>query len=143
MIFTHETERILCMKKQNQMALYITVLFCCSAVFFAGSTLFSREKISAIPQTGEEIEQKIEIPRENQIKSQDILESDVKISPYKFVLKEEDGYVIVYRGDGKTFYDYTDISMESLPIKLQQEIQKGKNISDEEQLYHFLENYSS
>ena len=43
----------------------------------------------------------------------------------------------------KTVYEYTDISLEGLPENLQKEIQNGKYIETSENLYGFLENYSS
>lgn len=49
----------------------------------------------------------------------------------------------VYYADGKTLYAVTDIRMEELPDDLQEEIQQGKSIGDEAQLYNFLENYTS
>lgn len=65
------------------------------------------------------------------------------VEPYQYVLLEEEGYVAVYCADRKTLYASTDIQIQSLPDELQQEIQEGKPISSEEQLYGFLENYSS
>lgn len=60
-----------------------------------------------------------------------------------YYLKELNGYVVVYLGDKKTVYEYTDISLEYLPENLQKEIQNGKYIETSESLYGFLENYSS
>ncbi len=60
-----------------------------------------------------------------------------------FVLLEEGGFVSVYQADRKTHYSSTGILVEELPIELQEEIREGKVIEGEEQLYSFLENYSS
>ena len=60
-----------------------------------------------------------------------------------YYLKEFNGYVVVYLSDKKTVYEYTDISLEGLPENLQKEIQNGKYIETSENLYGFLENYSS
>ena len=65
------------------------------------------------------------------------------IEPYAYVLLAEDGFVAVYQADRETLYATTGILLENLPDNLQQEIQDGKIISSEEQLYNFLENYSS
>lgn len=65
------------------------------------------------------------------------------VEPYEFILMEENGYVVVYHKDKKTLYASTDILISDLPEKLQKEIEEGKYISSEEQLYNFLENYSS
>lgn len=60
-----------------------------------------------------------------------------------YYLYEKNGYIIVYLSDQKTPYEYTDILIEDLPELLRQEIRNGKYIKDKEELYGFLENYSS
>ena len=49
----------------------------------------------------------------------------------------------VYAADRKTRYSTTGILLDELPEELRQEIQQGKVIESEEQLYNFLESYSS
>lgn len=61
----------------------------------------------------------------------------------QYYLKEEDGYISVYLKDQQTLYEYTSIRLESLPESLQKEIQTGKFLKGESELYDFLENYSS
>ena len=53
------------------------------------------------------------------------------------------GYVVVFRSDRQTLFEYTDIPLVDLPTELQNELKKGKIIIGEEKLYGFLENYSS
>lgn len=53
------------------------------------------------------------------------------------------GYVAVYLGDRTTIYEMTDIPLTELPEEVQQEVAEGKYISTAEELYAFLENYSS
>lgn len=60
-----------------------------------------------------------------------------------FYLMVEDDYITVYLGDLKTVYLYTDIYMNDLPDTLRQEILDRKHIADKEELYNFLESYSS
>lgn len=62
---------------------------------------------------------------------------------YCYYLLEVNGYVVVYLNDKKTIYEYTSIDVESLPVLLQNEVKNGKYIKDIEELYGFLENYSS
>ena len=45
--------------------------------------------------------------------------------------------------DKTTLYQLTNISLTSLPGEVQGEIQEGKYIETEKELYAFLENYSS
>ena len=56
---------------------------------------------------------------------------------------EVNGYIVVYLSDKETPYEYTDIRYDDLPAVLRQEIRNGKYIADLEELYGFLENYSS
>lgn len=60
-----------------------------------------------------------------------------------YYLLETNGYVVVYESDRHTPYEYTDIVFEELPEILKQEIKNGKYIKNEEELYGFLENYTS
>lgn len=60
-----------------------------------------------------------------------------------FYLMVEDDYITVYLGDLKTVYLYTDIYMNDLPDALRQEILDRKHVADKEELYNFLESYSS
>ena len=60
-----------------------------------------------------------------------------------YYLTEEEGKVQVYKGDKETLYEPTEIAVDQLPENLQKEIQTGKYLDSEEDLYNFLENYSS
>ena len=62
---------------------------------------------------------------------------------HEYYLVEEDGRVTIYRIEGRTLFEYTGITVESLPEELQGEIAHGKRVSGEKELYDFLENYSS
>lgn len=73
----------------------------------------------------------------------DVTESLNVVEPYEYILLEEKGYVAVYHTDRKTLYAATDILLSNLPEELQKEIKQGRYIGSEEELYSFLENYSS
>ena len=60
-----------------------------------------------------------------------------------FYLRKLNEYVVVYESDRKTIYEYTDIIYEDLPADLKEEIKNGKYMDILEELYRFLENYSS
>lgn len=62
---------------------------------------------------------------------------------YPYYLYEKDEKVNVYEGDRLTLYEETSIAVETLPEKLQEEIRGGKPVENLEELYSFLENYSS
>lgn len=60
-----------------------------------------------------------------------------------YYLYESNGYVMVYLFDQTSIFEETDILISSLPEGLQEEIVNGKYIQTSEELYSFLENYSS
>ncbi len=60
-----------------------------------------------------------------------------------YYLMEVNGYIVVFLSDKKTPYEYTDIPYDELPAVLRNEIRNGKYIESVEELYGFLENYSS
>ena len=61
----------------------------------------------------------------------------------RIYLMVADHFVIVYEKDKKTIHTNTDILLESLSEELQTEIIRGKYIENEQELYNFLESYSS
>lgn len=64
--------------------------------------------------------------------------------PKYYYLAVLDNKVVVYQGDGQTVYMETDISAEDLPADILQELLTQKRVvNTEEDLYDFLESYSS
>lgn len=68
---------------------------------------------------------------------------EVNGESYQFVLVDNNDYVTVYSLPENVIYEYTDVIMDILPIELQEEIRQGKFLKNEEELYNFLENYTS
>lgn len=60
-----------------------------------------------------------------------------------YYLMEVNGYIVVYLGDKETPYEYTDILYDELPAVMRNEVRNGKYVGSEEELYGFLENFSS
>lgn len=60
-----------------------------------------------------------------------------------YYLMVADHFIVVYRKDKRTLYMNTDILLEDLNDKLKAEVIDGKYIETEEELYNFLESYSS
>ena len=60
-----------------------------------------------------------------------------------YYLMVADHLIVVYRGDRQTIYMNTDILLESLSDALQAEIMQGKYLETEEEVFNFLETYSS
>lgn len=61
----------------------------------------------------------------------------------QFYLDVQMGRVVVYQTEDDTLYAYTELKFNNLPEALQREILAGKYIETIEELYHFLESYSS
>lgn len=65
------------------------------------------------------------------------------LSKEHFYLVVENGFITVYYSDLTTVYLYTDIVIEHLPEDLQNEMLDKKYMESEEELYNFLESYTS
>ena len=60
-----------------------------------------------------------------------------------FYICVEENYIVVYLEDKETVYMHTDILLENLPEAVQYQIMTYMYVKGEEDLYHFLETYSS
>jgi len=81
--------------------------------------------------------------KETTAKEASIASGNNTLNPNCYFLYDKNGYVVVYLSDRKTPYEYTDILVSELPANLRTEIRNGKYIENLEELYGFLENYSS
>lgn len=110
--------------------------------YFAGT----RESLGSYEKRIELLQEKNEmlLARQEFLRQEaEVKESLKVVEPEGFVLLEEDGFVAVYEADRKTRYSTTGILLDELPEELQQEIRQGKVVEGDEQLYNFLESYSS
>lgn len=121
------------MKQKYSVGIFI--LFLMVLLFVTGSQKFAKI------QESEEQEIEQEEPLQSSVES--VVTDGHALKEDCFFLKEANGYVVVYFSDGKTVYEYTDISFEELPEKVKKEVNNGKYIENQEELYGFLENYSS
>ena len=69
--------------------------------------------------------------------------SDENSVQARFLVKVEDNYLVIYDQLTKERYDETTILLSDLPERLQEQLEYGLFFEDEEELYEFLENYSS
>ncbi|MBO6016145.1 MAG: hypothetical protein J6P60_06145 [Lachnospiraceae bacterium] len=65
------------------------------------------------------------------------------LSKEHFYLIAENNFITVYYSDLKSVYLYTDISLDALPADLQHHILDKKYVESEQELYDFLESYTS
>ena len=68
----------------------------------------------------------------------------------KYRPKKETFYLIysedrlcIYRGDDKIFYDYADVAVNLMPVEIREQLKYGLYITGEQELYEFLQTYSS
>ncbi|HIT66448.1 MAG TPA: hypothetical protein IAB61_04290 [Candidatus Merdisoma merdipullorum] len=135
---------------------------CLAAVVFIGlawyagflhSEKLARREQSELWQELEKLGERIRIQEESEAEAAEE-KAEASVDPegvvneneqesHEYYLVEEDGRVTIYRIDGTTLFEYTGITVDSLPEKLGEEISQGKRLSGEKELYDFLENYSS
>lgn len=60
-----------------------------------------------------------------------------------YYIMELNGEICVYEHDKKTLYFKTGLKVEDLPATVRAEVQEGKYMDNELQVYHFIESYSS
>jgi len=89
-------------------------------------------------ETAQEKKQEKSKPKQEEMK-----ETASSETPYEYVIVNDNGYLTVYQKDLKTVYFQTDIPYAELHTELQKKIDQGYLIQDAEELYDFLENYSS
>lgn len=82
--------------------------------------------------------------KQEQLKEQQFLKTKGEAEKNEgFYLCVLHGYIAVYLHDQATLYELTNIAVSTLPEEVQGELRGGKYIETEQELYAFLENYSS
>lgn len=66
-----------------------------------------------------------------------------KMQKESFYLVYSDNRLCIYRGDDKIFYDYADVQMNLMPTEICEQLKYGLYIEGEQELYEFLQTYSS
>lgn len=125
------------MKKKYGIGIFV-ILFMCTVIGVGSGYYYfeQREKIAEEEILSQQ-EASMEQPESSVAADGQALKEDC------FYLLEVNGYVVVYLSDKKTAYEYTDVLYEDLPESLKTEIKNGKYVESLDELYGFLENYSS
>lgn len=134
---------VIIMKKTNRIRILI---FC--AAFMCGIIGYGSYRYEMLLNQHEAEQLPIEanLPEQNEPEQQETERTveSVNITPaHQYVVMDEEGFLTVYLDSPDTVYMYTGIASTTLPIDLQQEIIDGKIFTNLEDLYRFLENYSS
>ena len=70
-------------------------------------------------------------------------ESIAIYEPYTYVIKQKDGILVVYQSDGVTEFFETNIRVRDLDEGMIKKLENGIFFSNDQELYAFLESYSS
>ena len=70
-------------------------------------------------------------------------ESITIYEPYTYVIKQKDGILVVYQRDGVTEFFETNIRVRDLDEGMIKKLENGIFFSNDQELYAFLESYSS
>ena len=70
-------------------------------------------------------------------------ESIAIYEPYTYVIKQKDGILVVYQSDGVTEFFETNIRVRDLDEEMIKKSENGIFFSNDQELYAFLESYSS
>lgn len=62
---------------------------------------------------------------------------------YAYIVRAKEHMLVVYLGDGQTVYMETGIRTETLDRSMQEKANKGIGFTTQENLFDFLESYSS
>lgn len=124
------------MKKTIGICLFTVVLTAC--VF---GSLAILNTLTERRQNEPELADATEIGTETE--TPELAESMQVQKTYRYLLVEENGVLIVYEKDGKTILLETNIRVHGLDEETQKLLHEGIWITDEEELYDFLESYSS
>ncbi len=99
-----------------------------------------------------------EVNSDNKEKSEDELEKDKAVNAemerseagmakssdnHEYFLIIEDYRVNIYRNEDRQFYDFADINISGLPDEVEKQLEYGLVIKGEQELYDFLQTYSS
>lgn len=84
------------------------------------------------------VQQDDDIAKKAMVKSDSIAGAD----PHLYYMKFENNQIVIYNQD-HTVYEFTDLEKDFLPVSLLEEIQNGKYFKDQQELYEFLETYTS
>ena len=66
-----------------------------------------------------------------------------RVREYDYRLGLMENQIVVYRGDESQIYEYTNLILQHLPYEEQRKILLGQGLYTEQELYEFLETYSS
>ena len=122
------------MKQKYSICIFIALLLCVS--------------LSVVWITGQvnrdtELTEDIIVQETEKTNDEETVYSSKTVDEYKYVIMDVDGHLTVFYSDNETVYFDTGIRSENLSDAVRSDLQCGIRFLTEEELYEFLENYSS
>ena len=108
---------------------------CLFTVYTTGNTGEKEQDLAAATE-----EMPAETDTEKELKT---TESLAVYEPYAYIIKQKDGILVVYQSDGITEFFETNIRIRDLNEDMVKKLENGIRFSDDQELYAFLESYSS
>ncbi|MCM1282222.1 MAG: hypothetical protein NC180_11900 [Muribaculaceae bacterium] len=126
------------MKRKISICILFFIVIAVSAVLFTSTKKPAQEQAQkpAVPETEE-----TQSAEELVVVSADTVSAREPV--YAYVLREREGWVVVYLPDSEQIYMETGIRAESLPGQLKEQLPEGLGFASEAELFDFLESYSS
>ena len=128
------------MKKTTSICLFTGMIFL--LLILMVYLLFTQQNAGAgkkdISATTEEI-----LAENDTAENIETTESIAIYEPYTYVIKQRDGILVVYQSDGVTEFFETNIRIRDLDKEMIKKLENGIFFSNDQELYAFLESYSS
>ncbi len=96
-----------------------------------------------VPQIGPKAPELLLATEEDAQEVPDALEIMKIQEPYRYVLQEKDGVLVVYEYDGETVRMETGIQTQGFDDATRLLLRQGIHVKNDEELYDLLESYSS
>lgn len=124
------------MKKTMSICLFTVILVVCfvSGIFLLGKTNGNSSEKNELAETTEQMAETEEA---------ELAESMLVQDADRYFVIEENGVLVVYEQDRKTVLLETNISLHGVDEATHRLLQEGIWLTDEKELYDFLESYSS
>ena len=126
---------------KNKLGICIFCVIVLGACLTIGSISDSKREKRDNPTEQIEEQQIQEIEREKMISPS--VETNKELTYFKYMIYQDGERLTVYESDSTTIYMQTDIMVDQLPEDVREQLDLGIGIQTEEELYDFLESYSS
>ena len=126
---------------KNKLGICIFCVIVLGVCLTIGSISRSKREIKDDP-TEQIVEQQVRETKQEESISPSV-ETNKELTYYKYMIYQDGERLTVYESDSTTIYMQTDIMVAQLPEDVREQLDLGIGIRTEEELYDFLESYSS